>query len=102
MNVLRTKETNYKTKAFILLIILILLSIIEYFFILYWSITGIIDTDTFIQIINIEVIFFRVITLVGILLTILSIVNKERKNYLYYISIVGYLFFTIWTIYIYI
>lgn len=89
--ILTEKTTNYKQWAFLLFIIIVLVSIVEYFFITYFTISLLeLDLDIFIQFLNIMGIATTLMMLTGIILTILSIVKKETKNYQFYISIVGY------------
>ncbi|AIM60343.1 hypothetical protein IX49_07320 [Cellulophaga lytica] len=57
------------------------------------------DVGRFEQNIGILSIVGSLILIIGIVLTILSIKNREQKNYQYYFSIIGYPIFLILTLF---
>ncbi|WP_272149862.1 hypothetical protein [Tenacibaculum aiptasiae] len=90
------KPTNYKKWSFKLFLYLIIINIvIAYLVINYIHLVH--DSSRFNQNIGILSIVGNLILIAGIVLTILSIVNKEEKNYQFYISIIGYPIFIILT-----
>lgn len=82
-------KTNYKSWAFRLLIYFIIFNlVIAYYLINYGHL--IFDSEIF----NRKIILFSIISylilITGIVLTLLSIKNKEQKDYKYYTSIIGF------------
>ncbi|WP_299122196.1 hypothetical protein [uncultured Tenacibaculum sp.] len=90
------KPTNYKKWSFKLLLYLIIINIVVAYLVFNFAI-GLHDSSRFNQNIGTLSIIGNLILLAGIVLTILSIVNKEKKNYQFYISIIGYPIFIILT-----
>ncbi|WP_299680542.1 hypothetical protein [uncultured Dokdonia sp.] len=95
-----TEKTNYKKWAFILCIICILLWIASTSILL--SISTSIDIEILVLMLNIFGIISNIALIAGVILTILSISNKEKKNYQYYTSIVGFPILILQTALIYI
>jgi DMSO/TMAO reductase YedYZ heme-binding membrane subunit len=96
------KETNYKKWSFKLLIYLILINV-AIAYLVYNLAVGFNDMEVFNRNTTILSIIASIILVVGIILTILSIRNKETKNYQYYFSIIGYpifIFFTVLSLFI--
>ena len=88
------KPTNYKRWAFKFLIYLVVLNIAVAYLVVNFA-EGLNHSTRFNQNILILSVVGAVIHITGVIFTILSIVKKEEKNYQYYISIVGYIFFTV-------
>ncbi|WP_299766290.1 hypothetical protein [uncultured Dokdonia sp.] len=82
----RPKKTNYKKWAFILCIICILLWIASTAVLL--SISTTIEIEILVLMLNIFGTISNISLITGMILTILSISNKEKKNYQYYTSII--------------
>lgn len=91
---MKPKSTNYKKWSFRLLIYLIIINITVAYLVVNYAV-GIHDEGHFKRNIRILDLVGIVILIIGVVLTILSIKNKEEKNYQYYAAIIGYLFFTI-------
>lgn len=91
-----TKQTNYKKWSFKLFLYLIIINIVVTYLVINFA-TGLHDSSRFNQNIGLLSIVGNLILLIGVVLTILSIVNKEEKNYQFYISIIGYPIFIILT-----
>lgn len=91
---LNEKLTNYKRWAFNFLIYLVILNIAVAYVVINFA-EGLHDSVRFSQNMLIFSVIGTVILIAGIIFTILSIVKKEEKNYQYYISIIGYIFFTV-------
>lgn len=100
MKYLRTdKKATYNKWAFIVLIILIVLTIISSL-----VITGVNtlfeNLDTFIRVLNSIGFTINILIIVGIILLILSIIKKEKKTSIFYVNIVGYILLVAQTIYL--
>lgn len=93
----KKKPTNYKRWAFRFLIYLIVLNIIVFYLVVNFM-DGFQDSVKFNQNMFIFSSIGTIILITGVIFTILSIVKKEEKNYQYYISIVGYIFFIVLSI----
>ena len=91
------KETKYKKWSFRLLIYLIIINVLVAYFVINFAV-GLHDVGRFEQNIGILSLVANLILIVGIVFTILSIKNKEHKNYQYYFSIIGYPIFLIMTL----
>lgn len=91
---LNEKPTNYKRWAFKLLMYLVVLNVAVAYLVVNFA-EGWHDSVRFNQNMFIFSIIGTVIHFAGVIFTILSIVKKEEKNYQYYISIIGYIFFTV-------
>lgn len=89
-------KTNYKKWSFKLLIYLIVINFVVAYLVFNFTI-GLHDTNKFQQNINILSLITNLILIAGIILTFLSIKNKEAKNYQFYFSIIGYPIFIILT-----
>lgn len=90
-------ETKYKKWSFRLLIYLIIINVLVAYLVMNFAV-GFHDVGRFEQNIGILSLVANLILIVGILFTILSIKNKEQKNYQYYFSIIGYPIFLILTL----
>ena len=88
------KETKYKKWAFRLLIYLIIINLLVTYLVMNFAV-GFHDPGRFEQNIGILSLVANLILIVGIVFTILSIKNKEGKNYQFYISVIGYPIFLI-------
>lgn len=91
------KEGNYKKWSFKLLIYLVIIDILVTYLVISFTI-GAHDIERFEQNITIISIIGNLILVIGIILTILSIKNKEQKNYQFYTSIIGYPIFLMMTL----
>lgn len=96
-NLMKPTPTNYKKWAFKLLIYLIIINITVAYLVFNYAV-GIHDAGRFQQNIMILALVGNIILIVGTVLTILSIKNKEEKNYQYYASVIGYGLFIILTV----
>lgn len=96
-NLIKSTSTNYKKWAFKLLIYLIIINITVAYLVFNYAV-GIHDAGRFQQNIMILALVGNIILIVGTVLTILSIKNKEEKNYQYYASVIGYLLFIVLTV----
>ncbi|CAL2103680.1 conserved membrane protein of unknown function [Tenacibaculum sp. 190130A14a] len=94
---LNEKPTNYKRWAFKFLIYLVVLNIAVAYLVINFA-EGLHDSARFNQNMFIFSTIGTIILVTGVIFTILSIVKKEEKNYQYYISIVGYIFFLVLSI----
>ncbi|WP_299107219.1 hypothetical protein [uncultured Tenacibaculum sp.] len=93
-NIQLKKPTNYKRWAFKFLIYLVILNIAVAYVVINFA-EGFHEFARFSQNMLIFSVIGTAILIAGIIFTILSIVKKEEKNYQYYISIIGYIFFTV-------
>ncbi|WP_299249596.1 hypothetical protein [uncultured Aquimarina sp.] len=85
------KKTNYKKWSFLFLVLLIIIDISTYYYVYLDAASGgLSSVDRFIQNLNIIGMVSNLFLLIGIILFILSLIYKEKKNYQYYISIIGY------------
>ncbi|TCI85583.1 hypothetical protein [Tenacibaculum sp. M341] len=91
------KETNYKKWAFRFLIYLVIMQILT-FYVSVKLLNVLINPEDLLKKLTMISIISKVILVVGICMTVMSIVKKEKENYQYYISIVGYCIFTILTL----
>ncbi|MFY7671958.1 hypothetical protein ACOSP6_12805 [Tenacibaculum sp. MEBiC06402] len=91
------KQTNYKNWSFRLLIYVILLNtVIAYLITAYQSFAD--KPDVFYLKKLPLALLTSLLFAVGIVFTVLSVNNKEEKDYKYYISVYGYPIFIIFTI----
>ncbi|WMI69193.1 hypothetical protein [Mangrovimonas sp. YM274] len=90
------KETNYRQWAFRVFLYVVVVNLVIVYRVMTFAV-GFHDMEKFQQNIAIVSIFGNLLLITGIILTILSIKNDEKKNYQYYISIIGYPFFLILT-----
>ena len=95
-----TSTTNYRTWSFRFLIYLILLNIL--FAYMISSTTLVIEIEGFERqkdnselVLFITIILANIFLISGTILTALSIIKKEKKDYKYITSIIGYSFFLI-------
>lgn len=95
------KTVNYKTWSFRFLIYLILLNALVAY-IIVTSTTLLIESEGFEKPKNNSELYFHILTILtnillilGIILTIISILKKEQKDYKYIFSIIGYSIFLI-------
>ncbi|WP_431164827.1 hypothetical protein [Tenacibaculum halocynthiae] len=91
------KETKYKKWAFKLLIYLIIINVLVAYLVMNFAV-GFHDAGRFEQNIGILSLVANLILIIGIIFTILSIKNKEGKNYQYYFSVIGYPIFLVLTL----
>lgn len=91
------KQTKYKRWSFRLFIYFIILNLTSFYITVNYS-NGIDDMEEFIQNLNVISIIANLILLAGIVFTVLSIAKKEKKNYQYYVSIIVYPLFILFTI----
>ena len=97
MKIAKTNNTNYKKWSFRLFLYLIITNIAIAYLVINYAI-GIHDSEIFERNLGILSIVANFILLIGIILIILSITNKEKKDYQFYISIIGYPLFLITTL----
>ena len=90
-------ETKYKKWSFRLLIYLIIINVLVAYLVMNFAV-GFHDTGRFEQNIGILSLVANLILIVGIVFTILSIKNKEGKNYQFYFSVIGYPIFLVLTL----
>ncbi|GAB4161553.1 MAG: hypothetical protein Tsb0033_19220 [Winogradskyella sp.] len=90
-------ETKYKKWSFRLLIYLIIINALVAYLVMNFAI-GFHDIERFEQNIGILSLVANLILIVGIVFTILSIKNKEGKNYQFYFSVIGYPIFLVLTL----
>lgn len=89
MDINTKKETNYKRWSFRFLIYYFLVNAV----IIYQTINfanGFDDAERFNLFLNLISIIASFILLTGSVLTILSVLKKESKNYQYYLSVIAY------------
>ena len=91
------KETKYKKWAFRLLIYLIIINVSVAYLVMSFAV-GFHDAERFAQKIGILSLVANLILAIGVVFTILSIRNKEKKNYQFYFSVIGYPIFLILTL----
>ncbi|WP_417861412.1 hypothetical protein [Winogradskyella sediminis] len=98
------KSTNYRTWSFRFLIYLFLLNLLVAY-IIATSTTLMIESEGYEKpannsdlILSIIVVLTNIFLISGIILTVLSIIKKEKKDYKYIVSIIGYSIFLIITI----
>jgi polyferredoxin len=88
------KETNYRSWSFRFLIYILLLNVL----IIYLTIT-LIDLDSHIENYYIRMLVLSAmiwfLLIAGVVLTILSVKNKEKKDYKFHLSVYGYPAYTI-------
>lgn len=84
-----TKTTNYKKWSFRFFIYIILLQCVAFYRTINFA-AGIDDTADFELKTSILSLVNILLFIVGVIFTILSIVKKEKKDYKYFISIIGY------------
>lgn len=93
------KTTNYRTWSFRFLIYLISLNFLIAYIITTSTILKLEDSEKTTNnsdlILSIIVILTNIFLISGVMLTALSIVKKEKKDYKYIISIIGYSIFLI-------
>lgn len=95
MNTIESKnETNYKKWSFKFLIYLIIINIALFYMEVNFA-NGFNDSEKFNYNLNLISIIGNILLLIGIILSVLSIIKKEKKNYQFYISIFGYSIFLI-------
>ena len=87
-------KTNYKKWSFKLLIYLVLINI-TIAYLVFNLVVGLNDMGVFNRNTTILSVLATLLLIIGITLTILSIKNKEEKNYQYYFSIIGYPIFIV-------
>ncbi|MEP5933479.1 MAG: hypothetical protein ABJ218_00025 [Winogradskyella arenosi] len=90
-------ETKYKKWSFRLLIYLIVINVLVAYLVMNFAIVFH-DVGRFEQNIGILSIVANLILIVGIVFTVLSIKNKEGKNYQFYFSVIGYPIFLVLTL----
>ena len=90
-------ETKYKKWSFRLLIYLIVINVLVAYLVMNFAV-GFHDVGRFEQNIGILSIVANLILIVGIVFTVLSIKNKEGKNYQFYLSVIGYPIFLVLTL----
>ncbi|WP_053976797.1 hypothetical protein [Mangrovimonas xylaniphaga] len=90
------KQTNYKQWAFRVFLYVVAVNLVIAYRVMTFAV-GFHDIEKFQRNIAIVSVFGNLLLITGIILTILSIKNEEKKNYQYYISIIGYPFFLILT-----
>ncbi|MFD1015505.1 hypothetical protein [Winogradskyella rapida] len=90
-------ETKYKKWSFRLLIYLIVINVLVAYLVMNFAV-GFHDVGRFEQNIGILSIVANLILIVGIVFTVLSIKNKEGKNYQFYFSVIGYPIFLVLTL----
>ncbi|WP_299674243.1 hypothetical protein [uncultured Tenacibaculum sp.] len=90
-------RTNYKKWAFRLLIYLLIVEAVSFYTVVNFF-NDIENSDTFHLRVNILWNLSRVLFLLGSVLTILMLTKKENKNYQYYISLIGYPLFLIFSV----
>jgi len=91
------KETKYKNWSFRLLIYLIIINGAVAYLVINF-VNGFHDFGRLERNIGILSIIANLLLILGIVFTILSIKNKEHKNYQYYFSIIGYPLFIVMTL----
>ncbi|WP_053990438.1 hypothetical protein [Mangrovimonas sp. TPBH4] len=91
-----TKQTNYKLWAFRVFLYVVVINLVIAYGVMTFAV-GFHDMEKFQRNIGIASVFGNLLLITGIILTILSIKNNEKKNYQFYISIIGYPFFLILT-----
>ncbi len=91
------KETNFKKWAFRFLVYLIFINIAAFYLGVNFA-NGFDNLDLYESKMTILSLLGTILLLAGIIFTILSVTKKEKKNYQYYISLIGYPLFLIVTI----
>lgn len=90
-------KKNYTKWSFRLFLYLVITNTAIAYLVINYAV-GIHDSKIFERNIGTLSIVSNLILLVGIILTILSIANKEKRDYQFYISIIGYPLFLITTL----
>ncbi len=86
---LKLKRSTYATWSFRLLIYLIVINIASFFIVVNYD-KFLTNTDEILRIGRILGIIGNVFFAVGLICTVISIVKKEKRNYLYFVSIIVY------------
>jgi len=98
MSHLITKQTNYKRWAYRLLLYLIVLKGVGVYLVTYYTI-GEHNSETFFRGLDIINVLSTVFLAVGLVLTTLSIIHKEKRNYQFYAAVIGFSIFLILNLY---
>ncbi|RZS90566.1 hypothetical protein EV197_3360 [Aquimarina brevivitae] len=94
MEITTTNPTNYKKWSFRFIVYLVLLNCVTFYLAINFN-SALHNFERFIRNMSIATVVSILILIAGIVFTILSIKNKESKNYQFYISVIGFSFFII-------
>ena len=88
-------KTNFKHWSFRLFIYLIILNILIVYSLIKTPVFGSLNgKNESLENLNAGILIFSILSflllIVGVILTVLSMVNKEERNYQFYVSIIGY------------
>ncbi len=83
------KNNNFKSWSFRLLIYLLIINIVVFYMVVNFD-DGFDNSEKFNQNLYILSMIGNLILLIGVVLTIFSVVKREEKNYQYYTSVIGY------------
>ena len=92
------KSKNYRKWSFIILILVFIIDLIVIDFYIEHSIINDYDMNAFFLFLKIIGFTNLFLLITGIILTVLFIKNKEKKDFMYYIPIIGYLYIIVKTI----